>query len=431
MVSYEDADQVGEGAFGVVYRCNITGHEDVVARKELRRGATAETKKRFAREVRLLATLDHPNVVKVVARQLTDDPYWYAMPMYQDSLESRMKELVDNQSDAAQIFERVMDGIEYAHSQGVVHRDLKPANVLLNSPADVVITDFGLGRLLTASSTRNTMTGQGLGTLLYMAPEQFSDAKEADERSDIFALGRMLLEMYTGHLSVGEQDLSSVPIAIRAIIRRCTQAKVEDRFQSVYDLKVAWRSARDVGTRATSFAECEKLIAELATSDAPDAGRVNLFAGCIAPFVEDTDLVHKAVMELDTAVFAVMSDVDREVTVDLVTRFVRLVTSQGWGFDYVDRLGNKCYALHSVISDPDIRAQLAFGLVALGCSHNRWHVMRLAAVVLEAMREPAEMVPTAQLLAQLPSHYFSGDFLRRVNLGRLTPDIRVRFPPSD
>jgi len=171
-----------------------------------------EAIKRFQREVRILSKLDHPRIVKVVAKHLQEPPFWYAMPVYQHSLRSTLNEVVGKQERIAKIYSMVLEGMQYAHGEGIIHRDLKPENILFNNDRDLVISDFGLGRALDAETSRKTYTGEWLGTFAYMAPEQLQDAKRADVRSDIFSLGRILYELYTGSIPGAVQDLTTLPI---------------------------------------------------------------------------------------------------------------------------------------------------------------------------------------------------------------------------
>src|SRR5262249_16878416 len=159
---------------------------NVFAKKKLLPGVDPVGIRRFQHEVRLLARLDHPNIVKVMAFQLQTPPYWYVMPRYDHTLHQEIPSLVGDTSRIIPIFTSVLAGIEYAHGEGVIHRDLKPGNVLMNEDDDLVITDFGLGRALHPEISRNTITGFGMGTFLYMAPEQMTDAKNADRRADIY-----------------------------------------------------------------------------------------------------------------------------------------------------------------------------------------------------------------------------------------------------
>jgi eukaryotic-like serine/threonine-protein kinase len=102
-----------------------------------------EVVKRFEREVRIQSKLDHPNIVKVLDKKLTDDARFYVMPLYRGSLVDEFPDIVGYEERLSRIYSSILDAIEHAHTQGAIHRDLKPENVLLNSDQDIVISDFG------------------------------------------------------------------------------------------------------------------------------------------------------------------------------------------------------------------------------------------------------------------------------------------------
>lgn len=267
MAQYRDESRIGSGGFGEVFRCRREDDDQLFARKRLQSGASEDAVERFVREMRILSSLNHPNVVRVVARRLQAPPYFCVLPLYETSLRNELPGLVKDEGRIFPIFSSILDGVEYAHSEGVIHRDLKPENILMNSDSEVVVTDFGLGRIMTAASTRMTQTGFAMGTPLYMPPEQLLDAKSADVRSDIFSLGRMLYELYTGPLLSAVQDSSQVPSGIAFLVDRCTRNNPSDRFQSVGDLKSAWHSLFDASSRQS---ERDELVALRARLGGPD-----------------------------------------------------------------------------------------------------------------------------------------------------------------
>jgi len=228
---------LGSGGCGEIWLCTRKEDGNVFAKKKLLRSVDPVDIRRFQHEVRLLARLDHPNIVKVMAFHLQTPPYWYVMPRYDHTLHREIPSLVGDTSRIIPIFTSVLAGIEYAHGEGVIHRDLKPENVLMDEDDDLVITDFGLGRALDPEFTRNTITGFGMGTFLYMAPEQMTDAKNADGRADIYSLGRILFEMFTGRLQTQLTDTSSLDPCIAHLIDKCTQADPQRRYESVGELK--------------------------------------------------------------------------------------------------------------------------------------------------------------------------------------------------
>ena len=107
----------------------------------------------------------------------------------------------------------------------------------MNSNEDLVISDFGLGRRFNAVTTRATLTGNGLGTPLYMAPEQIHGAKHVDARADIYSIGRILYELYTGELSLAVQDNSILPPPVQVIVAKCTKFAPDERYQTIGEIK--------------------------------------------------------------------------------------------------------------------------------------------------------------------------------------------------
>src|SRR5262249_2726933 len=147
-------------------------------------------------------------------------------------------------------------------------------NVLMNNDDDVVVTDFGLGRALDSDSTRHTITGFGMGTLLYMAPEQMSNAKNADQTSDIYSLGRILLEMFKGRLQSTATDTSSLDAGIAHLIEKCTLTDRQRRYQSVTELKQDFLSVMGVAPALSPYEEITSLIKTLIVMTSPKRAEV-------------------------------------------------------------------------------------------------------------------------------------------------------------
>jgi serine/threonine protein kinase len=205
MANFKDLEQLGQGGFGVVHKCAQEPDGALFAKKTLTLDDVGSVK-RFQREVRIIQKLNHPGIIRIIATQLIRPRYWYVMPLYERSLVHIIPNLPGDRDRALQIFNSVLEAMEYAHGQNVIHRDLKPENVLLGVNDFTVVTDFGLGRALDALTSRATGTGAWIGTLGCMAPEQMAQAAHADARSDIFSLGRMLYEMLTGEPRLAVQD---------------------------------------------------------------------------------------------------------------------------------------------------------------------------------------------------------------------------------
>ena len=429
MARYTDESLIGTGGFGEVHRCRRDGDDQVFAKKRLQDEASDEAVGRFAREVRILSSLDHPNIVRVVGLRLSEAPYFYVMPLYRTSLRTELADVVGDEDRVRAIFSAILDGIEYAHSQGVVHRDLKPENVLLNTDSDVVVTDFGLGRVIDAESTRMTQSGWALGTPLYMPPEQLRMAKDADERSDIFSLGRMLYELYTGPLLSAVQDTSQLPAGIAFIVDRCTKTDPEERFQSLADLKNAWHSLFDGAFRQSERDELLGLRTELSVPGPFESALVQRCLELLLRYEDDEDLVHETVMQLHADAVLAMYERDSTLTRRLLTRFTELAGSQAWGFSYTDRIADQCKAMFDKISDPMVRALLIECVLSMGYRHNRWHVLGVFSEMIESPKEPGEELAVVDVLRDVPQAVREAG-ATYVAEGKLHPELRSLFYPD-
>ncbi len=192
--------ELGRGGMATVFLARDRQHDSRVALKLLHPElAPLFAGERFAREIRITAGLQHPNVVPVLDSGTTDGLPFYTMPFVDgESLAARLaREHQLGIGDALQITTTVADALAYAHERGFVHRDIKPQNILLSS-GHAVLADFGIARAMDATGGESiTESGVALGTAMYMSPEQGSGAK-VDGRSDIYALGCVLYEMLAG-----------------------------------------------------------------------------------------------------------------------------------------------------------------------------------------------------------------------------------------
>jgi tRNA A-37 threonylcarbamoyl transferase component Bud32 len=249
---------LGAGGMGAVYRARQRGLDRMVALKILppkfsRDPAFAE---RFAREARTLARLNHPNIVDVYDLGQAGQLYYFLMELVDGvSLRQMLQAHPPTPQEALGIVAQVCEALEYAHGEGIVHRDIKPENILLDQKGRVKIADFGLAKLLDAPrhAVQLTQSKDVLGTLHYMAPEQFENPLAVDLRADLYSLGVVFYEMLTGELPLGRFALPSQKAAVDAsldeVVLRTLEKDPNRRYQQASELRSQVEAIAGVATK--------------------------------------------------------------------------------------------------------------------------------------------------------------------------------------
>ena len=254
---YKVLEKVGEGGMGVVYKAEDTKLGRTVALKFLAAHLLkdAESRKRFEREAKAVAALNHPNICTIHEIDEAEGRTFLALEFIEgESLQARIERGPLPLEDALDLARQTADGLEAAHEKGVVHRDIKPGNLLITPKGQLKILDFGLA-LLTEGS-KLTQLDTTLGTIAYMSPEQ-TMAADTDSRTDIWALGVVLYEMVSGRLPFrGDYDRAvmysitseepepltalrtGVPMELEWLINKCLAKQPDGRYQNAADLIV-------------------------------------------------------------------------------------------------------------------------------------------------------------------------------------------------
>ena len=282
---YEIEVLLGAGGMGEVYRARDTRLHRSVAVKVLQPGLAAneEFRRRFEREGRAAAQLNHSNICALYDVGLEGDTAFLVMELLEgETLAARLARGRAPREKLLSWAIEIAAALAAAHARGIVHRDLKPGNIMI-TPSGIKLLDFGLARALHPTSTdslAHTMTaplsatGEGslLGTIPYMAPEQV-EGRPADARSDVFAFGAVLYEMATGQRAFAGSSSASVTAAILthdppslsrvepglpplldAVVRRSLAKDPEARWQSARDLELLLREAGRVGDESSAVA---------------------------------------------------------------------------------------------------------------------------------------------------------------------------------
>ncbi len=256
---YRILNLLGKGGMGEVYRALDTRLDRNVAIKVLPQHLTTDPAalKRFQREAKAIAALNHPNILAIYEFDTTNSISFVVTELLEgETLRVRIARQPLDEKAAVEIAIAVADALSAAHNKGVIHRDLKPENIFLTSDGRVKILDFGLARIIPAVSEQEVAqveTGAGFvrGTIPYMSPEQLRGT-ELDARTDIFSFGCVLYEMLTGckafHHTSNEETIGAIlhkeppslnekiSAPVHDIVSRCLKKEPTERFASAQEL---------------------------------------------------------------------------------------------------------------------------------------------------------------------------------------------------
>lgn len=351
---YQLLEQLGQGGMATVYRAYHAALDRSVAIKALHPAFMEDPNflARFQREARVVARLEHPNIVPIYDFSEHEGRPFLVMKFIEgETLKTVLQKNHPTLAETLPVVEAVGAALAYAHSQGILHRDVKPSNVLVTRAGQIYLADFGLARI--AQSGHSTLTSDMMvGTPHYISPEQALARPDIDERSDIYSFGVMIYEMTVGRvpysadtpfaivhdhiyspLPLPRQVNLDLPEAVERFLLKALAKTREDRFPNVAAMVAAYRTALAlpgvvtnnplVPFPGTNAAPTEALPAAALLADSavpavdgngqPAAGRVDGLpkgqpaSGVVpaegrpqsaAPFLPDADLTDSALLTL-------------------------------------------------------------------------------------------------------------------------------------
>ena len=255
--------KLGQGGMGEVYLANQCSLDRKVAVKVLSRELAKKPGliERFTREARAMGKIDHPNAVKVYVAE-SDKGLHYVAIEYIDgkSMQDWMDKLGKlSVGDSLNIVLACADALKHAHDMNLIHRDIKPDNILLTKNGVVKVADFGLAKVIDDDEMSMTQTGTGLGTPLYMPPEQARNAKHVDQRTDIYALGCTLYYFLTGKLPFRGDSLVAL-IAAKETGKFTSARQLNRDVPDKLDLMIDKMMTKSPTSR---YQQCDELIRDL------------------------------------------------------------------------------------------------------------------------------------------------------------------------
>lgn len=396
-------EKIGRGGFAEVFRAaDRKRGGKMVAVKVLHEVASIdpEAVRRFRRELRLMESLDHPHVIRILGHgETSGEGIWYAMPLAQGSLVDMMPEIAGKPTLILDVMKQVCSGLAYVHEQGLFHRDLKPGNILRKETGEWAIADFGLAAEAERKTTILTSTLRaGLGSFWYTAPEQWTAARKADHRSDIYSLGKVLQELATGLPPVSNEMPAG---ALRPVVERATASRPDDRHQSVTELLAAttgaiaapkgrWETAQDTAERLLARIRVKRpatddlgeLLSWAQTLDEKDASEMGALAS-VLPWISSWSIAW--LWSEDSGAFR-----------RLFEHYSDHIAVGGFLFSDCDVLAEFSRCSVEETNDPGVIRSAAYSLAEMGYRHNRWHVRDVLTGMLQAIREDEPAAAAAE-----------------------------------
>ena len=277
--NYEIGKKLGEGGSGVVYEANDESGGTVAIKFLKPERVTTNKKKRFKNEILFCSNCSHRNVIRVTDQGIYESEEgpapFFVMDRYFDSIYGRTLEL--SAKSKLDLFIEVLNGVEAAHLKNVIHRDLKPKNILGDeSLSRIVVTDFGIARfddeeVFTAAKTKRTDI---LANFQYRAPEQLLGSEGICPATDIFSLGLILNELYTGVIPTGAGYRTVADVVpeysyLDSIVDRAIQQDIGQRYASIDELKREIIKESEASITRQKLANLEGQVVNIETPDDP------------------------------------------------------------------------------------------------------------------------------------------------------------------
>jgi eukaryotic-like serine/threonine-protein kinase len=255
---YQVVELIGRGGMGKIFKVRNVISDRFEAMKVLLTdvGETPDLAERFLREIKVLASLEHPNIASLRTALRFEDHLLMIMELVEGAtLDAKLREGKLGVWPSIDIMCQTLAALGYAHQRGVIHRDVKPANILIAPSGLVKLTDFGIASKV--GDVRLTATGMALGSLYYMSPEQVS-AAPVDARSDVYSAGLTLYEAATGkrpidgnsfyaimkaqleYKPIPPVELSpEIPTVLSRVIEKAIEKAPANRFQTADEFRSA------------------------------------------------------------------------------------------------------------------------------------------------------------------------------------------------
>lgn len=391
---YNVVDKIGEGGFGEVFTVEKDG--DTFALK-ICSSTDDEDLRRFNREIRLLESVNHENVIDILDSDFKHIPPFFVMPLCQGALSK--KDYNKNVETLIDDLLQICDGLESLHSNGIIHRDIKPNNILIDGDT-LKLSDLGLGKFEDRDSTTLTPSAVMIGTAGYAPPEfyRIGGTKNATIPSDIYQLGKTIYCLYTDE-SPAYIDKSLIPNGLYYIIRKCTNDNPADRYQNISELRTALSKHLEVLKGDNNpYGAFDNLIAKLLKKRATQEETYNLF-DILYEFKDEPDTFYLKTKAIPVDYFSQLNDGDLQTFVDVYNDVVLELNYNG-KLQWTDAeiIANQMKKVFNSTTNIEIRTNAMRITLFFASSYNRYVAMDVFNAMLTSVKTDEEAASISSML---------------------------------
>lgn len=358
--------------------------------------------------------LAHPHVVPVLAINLKHDPPYFVMPFAQASCADRLAEYSADENLALNAFLELCQGVQAIHGAGMVHRDLKPDNALILDDR-IAVSDLGLVKPMARITTILTETRMVVGTEMYLAPEQRlpGGSRDADQRTDVYQLGKTLYQFLTGEEPV-LMDMSKLPSGLAHVVRKATREHPDERYDHVGQLIDAVRTARAARDPAanpvTSFeAAIGRIKERLERGEYRTADVREMLTILTLPAVRaDTKQYLQMFDQIPVAILEVLAESHAEDLHPVLEGYVAAIDREigGRSFSYAETVAKKMNAIFAASgATAELKALSVEAVLLAAVRLNRFAAMNSFNEMLAAIRDDADAMAAEEALRRRQREY--------------------------
>lgn len=428
---YKIDRQIDQGGFGIVYEATDLVNKNKVALKSCKRDEP-DVQTRFAREIRIMENIDHPNVMKILDYNLDADLKYFVMPLAKYSLYDVSDHLIADHVNTLNIFLEVCKGLSSIHSTGHIHRDIKPQNILVNHDGQIVISDFGLGMFEERDSTIVTSSHDFLGTQAYAPPEYMvrGGVVNADVKGDIYQLGKTLYFLLTGKDPfLLEND--SLPRGIENIITKATKPNPDLRYKSVAELadyiETYLYSLNPTHSPEYRFEidlkQCEDLAAEGTFNKKIVEDLLTALYDCKDDEQKYLDLFDKIPANLLEIIPKQLVDEFKPILDTYTHNLDYMFENLGYHFAYAEIISSKMRLVYKSSKDLELKKIALKNILVSSYLCNRWAAMDVFDNILSNISETSEAMAIAEMLREEIKVY--AHMANRLQKHELHPAIQI------